>query len=154
MNRSNRATLSSHDRTGSYPGSLLIRLVFFSRRLNRCRNREQTVDIFGCHKPQCIKSAPGMRRCHTAWISSPRSLELRQVSCMIMRGFVINAQRAGKALAKVTTTANASGAASHTHKVGEPLPGVILLIHRDNAKDMSIPASIPAQASRVPSLST
>jgi len=73
---------------------------------------------------------------------------------MIMRGFVINARRAGKALAKVTTPANASGAASHTHKAGEPLPSVIPPIHRDNAKDMSVPASMPAQASRTPSPST
>src|SRR2546429_3786095 len=55
---------------------------------------------------------------------------------MIVRGLVINARRVGKTLAMVTTPANASGAATHTHKAGEPLPGVIPLIHRDNAGDM------------------
>jgi hypothetical protein len=73
---------------------------------------------------------------------------------MIVRGFVIDARRAGKTLAMVTTPANASGAATHTHKAGEPLPAVIPLIHRDNAREMSIPASVPAQASRTPSPST
>lgn len=75
-------------------------------------------------------------------------------SRMIVRGFVINARRAGKTLAIVTTPANASGAASHTHKAGEPLPGVIPLIHRDNTRDVSIPASEPAQASFTPSPTT
>ena len=80
---------------------------------------------------------------------------LRQVSsCMIVRGFVINARRVGKTLAMVTTPANASGANTHTHKAGEPLPGVIPLIHRDNARDTSKPARVPAQASRTPSPST
>lgn len=73
---------------------------------------------------------------------------------MIVSGFVINALRAGKTLAIVTTPANASGAANHTHKAGEPLAGVIPRIHRDNAKDTSVPANAPAQASRAPSLST
>jgi hypothetical protein len=73
---------------------------------------------------------------------------------MTVKGFVINAQRAGRTLATVTTPANASDAASHTHKAGEPLLGVIPPIHRDNARDMSIPASVPTQASRSPSPST
>jgi hypothetical protein len=79
---------------------------------------------------------------------------LQVSSRMIVRGFVINARRAGKMLAIVTTPANASGAASHTHKAGEPLPGVIPLIHRDNTRDVSIPASVPAQASFTPSRTT
>src|SRR2546422_8414666 len=41
-------------------------------------------------------------------------------SRMIMSGFTINARRAGRTLAIVTTPANTIGAASHTHKAGEP----------------------------------
>ena len=73
---------------------------------------------------------------------------------MIVRGFVINARRAGKMLAIATTAANASGAASQTHQASEAEPGAIPLNHRDTAMDMSVPASVPAQASRTPSPST
>src|SRR5437879_7013958 len=79
----------------------------------------------------------------------------RQLSSrMIMSGFTINARRAGRTLANVTTPANTIGAASHTHKAGEPLPRVNPLIHRENAKDTSNPARVPVQASRTPSPST
>src|SRR5207249_3252770 len=75
-------------------------------------------------------------------------------SRMIMSGFTINARRAGRTLASVTTTDTAIGAASHTHMACEPLLRVIPLIHRENAKDTSNPARVPAQATRTPSPST
>jgi hypothetical protein len=77
---------------------------------------------------------------------------------MIVSGFTINARRAGITLAMTTDTASAIGAASHTHKAGELLPAVIqdavLPNNRDNASDPPMPTSVPAQASRPPSLST
>src|SRR5439155_6601140 len=53
----------------------------------------------------------------------------------IMSGFTINARRADRTLATVTTPANAIVAASHTHKPVEPLPPAMPLIHREHAKD-------------------
>ena len=73
-------------------------------------------------------------------------------SRMIASGFTIDARRAGSTLAIATATAN--GAASHTHKEGERLPGVRRANSRDNWRAPSMPARAPAAASLPPSPST
>ena len=84
-----------------------------------------------------------------------RGLNRRQpFSRMISIGFTINARRTGRTLASVTTPAKAIGAANHTQRAGEPLPRATPPIHRDKASDASIPASVPALASRIPSAKT
>jgi hypothetical protein len=51
---------------------------------------------------------------------------------MMVRGFPIDALRAGSTLAMTTAPANTSGAASHTHKGGKPVPGAGRVSIRDN----------------------
>ena len=73
---------------------------------------------------------------------------------MIVSGSTVNARRAGSTLATATAPTSTSGAASHTHTVGESAPGVTRASHRATRIDPSMPAAVPAPASRNPSAST
>ena len=75
-------------------------------------------------------------------------------SRMTLNGFVPSATRAGNTLAISTAPSRASGAASHTHTAGTPALGLTCAIQRATTRDRSNPATVPAAASRPPSVTT